>query len=93
MKKARAAILATASATTEYPSGGTWIYGVYSGGEWGTGSTVRSDYYHGSRTHRSTACNGNGACTYQSWKSATVWSYARYAPATYSGNTAYWDVQ
>lgn len=82
-----------ANATTSSPGGGTWIYGVYSGGEWGAGRTVRSDYHHGSRVHRSTACNGNGSCDYQTWKSATIWSYARYEGATDTGNTAYWDVQ
>jgi Bacteriocin (Lactococcin_972) len=80
----------SASATTSYPGGGTWIYGVYSGGTWGTGGTVRSDYYHASAIHRSTACNGAGSCTSLPWYSAGAWSYAR-IPATASGNTAFWN--
>ena len=106
MKKTRSALLvalvtagllatggAAAQATTEYPAGGTWIYGVYSGGEFGSGETVRSDYFHASRVHKSTACNGLNECDYQSWHSPGWWSKARYAGATLWGNTSYWDVQ
>ncbi len=80
-----------ASATTEYPDGGTWIYGVYKGGEWGSQGTVRSDYLHPSKTHKSTAC-APGACTTSGWKVKAVWAYARHQPPNFSGgNTAYYD--
>lgn len=83
----------TASATVAYPvEGGTWTYGVYSGGEWGSQGTVRSDYYHPTKTHKSTAC-APGSCVNSSWVGSGGTSLARKYPANYSGgNTAYYDV-
>ena len=82
----------SASATTEYPEGGTWNYGVRSGGIYGSGGQVYSEYYHGSRTHKATAC-GYGGCAYSGWKSSGTWANAYHSPMAAHGNTAYYDVQ
>jgi lactococcin 972 family bacteriocin len=75
-----------AFATTEYPAeGGTWNYGV-------TATYVYSNYYLGSRTHKSTACS-NAGCAYSGWVSAGSTSYATMSPSTLGGNTAYYNVR
>jgi lactococcin 972 family bacteriocin len=81
---------AAANATTAYsPEGGTWNYGVRSGGIYGTVGEVYSEYYHPSRTHKSTAC-ANGTCSYSGWVSAGTTSVAKRMQQ--SPNTAYYDV-
>lgn len=75
-----------AFATTEYPpEGGTWDYGV-------TPLYVYSNYYHGTRTHKSTACS-NAGCAYSGWVSAGSTSYATMNPSTFGGNEAFYDVR
>lgn len=72
-----------ANATTAYPEGGTWNYGV-------TGSYTTSDYFHGSRTHKSTAVGATTAIS--AWTSPGVWSRAK-AISAIGGNKAYYDVK
>ncbi|TFC48916.1 lactococcin 972 family bacteriocin [Cryobacterium shii] len=81
-----------ASATTTYPEGGTWNYGVRSGGIYGSGGQVYSEYQHTSRTHKATAC-GYGGCAYSGWKSPSALASAYWSPMASSGNNAYYDVQ
>ncbi|SEA32841.1 lactococcin 972 family bacteriocin [Leifsonia sp. 21MFCrub1.1] len=73
----------TANATTAYPEGGTWNYGV-------SGSYTTSDYYHGSRTHKSTAVGATTSIT--AWTSPGVWARAK-AISALGGNKAYYDVK
>lgn len=79
---------AAANATTEYPSGGTWNYGVHTVGDH---DEVYSHYYHASRAHKATACSTSG-CTATAWRGTGVWANAD-RQAGVGGNTAYWDVQ
>jgi len=72
-----------ADATTAYPEGGTWNYGV-------TGSHTISDHYHGSRTHTSTAVGATTSIT--AWTSPGVWSRSK-AISALGGNKAYYDVK
>lgn len=75
-----------AFATTVYPpEGGTWSYGVQ------PTATVYSNYYHGSLTHGSTACNGYPACTRSADRPAGTTSYASRVPTLW-GNTAYYRI-
>lgn len=80
-------------AQAESVGGGTWYHGVRVGGEYGSGGAVLSEYYHIDRTHRATACNGNGKCDRTGWTSKGFWARARLNGATDSGNVAYWDVK
>lgn len=81
-----------ASATTVYPSdGGVWNHGVRSGGQYGSGGQVYSEYQHGGKTHRSTACGYRG-CAYSGWKPSSTLAIAHWSPMKASGNTAYYDV-
>ncbi|SMQ71906.1 lactococcin 972 family bacteriocin [Agreia sp. VKM Ac-1783] len=82
----------SASATTSNPEGGSWNYGVRSGGIYGSGGQVYSEYQHNSRPHKATACNGAGTCEYSGWKVAGLLAAAYQSPATDSGNKAYYDV-
>lgn len=77
-----------ANATTEYPEGGTWNYGVHFVGDH---DEVYSHYYHGSRTHKATACATSG-CTATAWKTSGSWAEADRNAGLW-GNTAYYDVQ
>ncbi len=67
------------------PEGGTWDYGVT------PFTTVWSNYYHGSRTHGSTACTGYPSCTRSADKAPGTWSYASRVPTLW-GNTSYYRV-
>jgi lactococcin 972 family bacteriocin len=70
-----------AFAAISYPGGGVWNYGTGGGIVW-------SDYYHGSKTHRSSV---DGAYYYSSpWTSAGYWSIAD-APDTSGVDYSYWD--
>ncbi|MGV8883492.1 MAG: lactococcin 972 family bacteriocin [Rhodoglobus sp.] len=65
-----------ANATVEYPEGGTWSYGyTYLGPD---NYNLYSNYHHSSRTHRSTVCKVSPTtnCTYSSWATAGLYSYA-----------------
>lgn len=81
-----------ANATTEYPQGGTWQYGVH---EPSSTILVYSNYHHPSKKHRSTACNKN-SCSRSADKGANVWSYASITASGSifdgNGNTAYYHV-
>ena len=78
--------VSTAFATTTYPSeGGKWDYGV------SPLTTVYSNYYHATRTHGSTACNGIGGCTRSVDTQRGNTSYASRTPTAW-GNTAYYRV-
>lgn len=70
-------------ATTEYVGGGTWNYGT-------NDTTVWSNYYHGSKIHRSSVI---GAYYYNSgWKSPGVWSYASAPERDGVVDESFWDV-
>jgi lactococcin 972 family bacteriocin len=79
-----------ASATTSYPEGGVWNYGV----KWGGGGTdfVYSDYFHGSRSHKASACN-TGGCNATGWINGGSWANAPWRVAGTWGNTSYYDVR
>lgn len=78
--------------TVEYPEGGKWVYGVRSGGIYGSAGQSYSEYFHNSRTHRSTACGAYGGCSGTSWISPGYWANSAYSPMASSGNKAYYDV-
>ena len=71
---------APANAYISYPEGGTWDYGN-SGKTW-------SNYHHGSKTHRSTACNSY-TCLRSADAGRRNWSYSSVA-WTVTGNTWYY---
>jgi lactococcin 972 family bacteriocin len=73
-------VAAPANAYTSYPEGGTWSYGN-SGKTW-------SDYHHGSKKHRSTACNSY-TCLRSADAGKGSWSYSSVA-WTVTGNTWYY---
>lgn len=81
---------AAANATTSYPEGGTWNYGV----KWGGGGQdfVYSDYFHGSRKHKASVCTTSG-CSKTDWIAKGNWANAPWRVAGMWGNTAYYDVQ
>lgn len=72
-----------AQAASESREGGTWNYGV-------TGKYTYSDYFHKSRTHKSTAVGVNTVVA--PWTSPGVWSKAQ-AICALGGNKAYYDVK
>ncbi|MBQ8999834.1 MAG: lactococcin 972 family bacteriocin [Clostridium sp.] len=62
------------------------------GGNWGYGTNLTkcySNYYHGSKSHNSTAINGNATSSYSGQTSAKYTSYASVS-RTLKGNTAYY---
>lgn len=75
--------LTTAFATTEYVDGGRWEHSV-------TLKEVHSDYYHLSRTHKSSV-QGTRFDT-SDWK-ARGYPAKAVAPRATSGNKAYYDVK
>jgi len=81
---------AGASATTAYPDGGTWHYGVREGGVYGSGGQVYSEYKHPTKTHKASACTPSG-CAKSGWKAKGTWANAYRSPAAFSGNKAYYD--
>jgi len=82
-----------ASAETSYPAGGTWNHGVRSGGGYGSGGQVYSEYQHRSREHKATACNAAPLCNTTKWRGAGVKASAYYSPASAGRNTAYYNVR
>jgi lactococcin 972 family bacteriocin len=74
-------VAAPAFATTEYPEGGTWYYGV----EW---SENYSDYHHPDKFHGSSVENGNGLVR-SDCELLRSWAYAS-QPATWWGNKAHY---
>lgn len=73
-----------AFASTAYVGGGKWDYGTGGGKVW-------SNYYHGSKVHKSSV---QGAYYYDSgWKSAGVTSYASATDRAFAVDYSYWDVQ
>lgn len=72
-----------AFAATEYVGGGTWNYGTGGGSVW-------SNYYHGSRVHKSSVI---GQYYYSSpWTNPGYTSYAS-APDTAGVDESYWSVK
>ena len=76
------AVAAPALATTVSVGGGTWQYGV-------TVSNY-SNYYHGSKAHRSSVDNSVAGLVRSGCVSSGQWSYASEVAAA-SGNNAYWS--
>ncbi|WP_438354768.1 lactococcin 972 family bacteriocin [Microbacterium sp. CJ88] len=70
-----------ANATTEYPAGGTWVYGV--GQIWNY-----SEYHHPAFYHRATAYNDRGSLL-RAYGEAGQWAKAS-IPAEPNGNRAAW---
>lgn len=82
-----------AHATTVYPpEGGTWNHGVRSGGIYGSGGQVYSEYAHSTKTHSSRAC-GYGGCTASGWVTPGVTSIAHHSPMASSNNTAQYNTK
>jgi lactococcin 972 family bacteriocin len=79
----------TASATTEYPpEGGVWQYGVI---EPASTVFVYSQYYHGSKLHRSSVSPTSGGIYRSANAAAGQWSYVD-RQTSYSGNRAWYAV-
>jgi len=78
-----------ALATTTYPEGGTFKYGV--GNDPCAAAYTCSQYHHPSRTHNATACGSlNSSCASSPWVSGGNWAKVnilKYA----SGNRAYYN--
>lgn len=74
-----------ASATGAVVGGGNWNYGVQSG-------KVYSNYYHASKYHSATACNGAlfDKC-HAAYANAKIWANASNGSSPLGGNTAYWN--
>ena len=73
------------AANADTVGGGTWTYG-------GTAVSVWSHYYHGSRKHTATACNGMGACI-RGTASPGITADGTVGKVPFSGGTsAYWNV-
>lgn len=78
------------SAATKNVSGGTWNYGSIPGKGSDPG-TVYSNYYHGSKTHRSSV---QGATYVNSgWISKGKWSYASAKRRMFVSDQSYYDVK
>ncbi|MCJ1672650.1 MULTISPECIES: lactococcin 972 family bacteriocin [unclassified Rathayibacter] len=83
----------SASAVTERPSeGGVWDHGTRSGGIYGSGGQVYSEYQHSGKSHKATAC-GHRGCAYSGWQPSSTLAVAHWSPLRASGNTAYYDVR
>ncbi|WP_081864119.1 lactococcin 972 family bacteriocin [Mycetocola saprophilus] len=72
--------------------GGTWDYGVRSGGIYGSGGEVFSIYNHSQKSHRATACNAQ-SCEKTGWHAPRATATAIKRPMSFSGNKSYWDVK
>ena len=81
------AVAAPALATTESVGGGTWEHGVTA---YSPAGKNYSNYYHGSRAHRSSVQNAGGLVR-SSCVGAGSWSVAS-QHATPRGNKAYWSI-
>ena len=66
--------------------GGVWNHGVTGVLTWGD---VWPNYYHSSKTHSATACDGKAKCGF-SKKSKKITAQAKH-DRTNTGNTAYWS--
>jgi lactococcin 972 family bacteriocin len=75
--------MSAANAATSYPDGGTFDYGV----DYGY-MTVWANYFHGSKSHGSTACN-RSSCTRSDRADANRWSFSD-RTATWGGNSSYY---
>ena len=80
--------VSAANATTEYPEGGTWNYGVHEPA--GT-YYVYSNYYHPFKLHRSSVQVTNGTIYRSADKAGGSWTYLDEATG-WSGNHAYYYV-
>jgi lactococcin 972 family bacteriocin len=73
------------AANAESVGGGEWTYGTTPVSAW-------SHYYHGSRNHTATACNGLGICV-QGSGAPGVLADGTVGKVPFSGGTsAYWNV-
>ncbi len=79
-----------ASAATVAAGGGTHTYGVRSGGIYGSGGQVYSEYLHPSKTHKASACAAN-ACAVSGWSPGNIWATAYKSPMATVNNKAYYD--
>jgi lactococcin 972 family bacteriocin len=75
---------ALAWTTTEYPSGGTWQYGI-------TNNWNFSNYHHPSARHRSSVSNSLKGTVRSDCENGGIWAYAGEAAAT-TGNQAFWSI-
>lgn len=73
-----------ALAAVAYPGGGTWVYGTNT-------TEVYSNYYHGSKRHRSSTINGYGEYSASTCKGAGVWSYNSQRADPNRTDHAYWS--
>lgn len=72
-------------ASAQSVGGGTWTYGTTSVSAW-------SHYYHASKNHTATACNGMGICVRgTAGRAATADGTVGKVPFS-GGTTAYWSV-
>lgn len=76
-------------ACTNPPSGGKWCYGWYLTGSTATQKYCYSNYYHGTKTHKSSVTIANGSVS-SGWVAKGDYSNAnRTAGAAYMCNTYY----
>ena len=76
---------AVAMAAKKNIGGGILYYGV-------TFSECYSNYYHGTKTHMSSAMNGKGKLVKSEWVRARYTSFAS-VERTLSGNASYYDTK
>lgn len=82
-----------AHATDVSVGGGNWHYSVRSGGEFGSGGAVLSQYRHPKKENWAKACDGNKICVTAGWTKQGMQASAIKWGATQHGNTAYWNVR
>ncbi|SDW06852.1 bacteriocin, lactococcin 972 family [Marininema mesophilum] len=74
-----------AFAKMAYPGGGTWNYGENS-------SYVYSNYYHKTKTHKSSV-KGPGYYVTSGWKSKDVWTFALHKQKKGYADRTYWSTK
>lgn len=74
----------TAFASTDYVGGGKWDYGTGGGKVW-------SNYYHGTKTHKSSVDGSSYVSS--GWIGKGKTSYASSGDRWYAVDHSYWDVQ
>ncbi|MCM6763171.1 lactococcin 972 family bacteriocin [Rathayibacter sp. ZW T2_19] len=77
----------TASATTTYPDGGTWKYGIR---EYSSTPYLYSEYFHASKTHKASTITSRGVLSSSGWVVKGLWAKAPEKASNYSTSTNHW---
>lgn len=78
-----------ANATTAYPEGGTWKYGIR---EYSSTVYAYSEYFQPTRIHKASVQSSTGSWGYSGWVTSNVWAKAPEQATGWTGAHYWYDL-